>query len=355
MFRRVGTLQESPLSLFQVQPHFCVYSVMRNLFLILFSTLVISANAAVVHGGRLWSECNNGVVVVHSELLIAGFPQAVDSLFIDWGDGVEQVGTLASFTLCDTGNGTCTVRHDLTHAYSPGTFYVTLQIASRVAGIANMLNSGASTFMLQAEVVVDPNLVTNEAPHSLLPLFEAEMSSLQNNTITLNVTDADGDSIVWEMQPCLYATNYVDPDVAGGGTFLFDQTQQNYSWNPQVTGAYSVLFFFREWRQVTPGNWVMIGYSSQEILLDVNNAVGVEENSGTTFLNVYPNPATNEIHFAASNTTATTLEIIDAVGRVVLLKSLEPTSYEHTVDVSMLPAGVYAVRVGEVVERVVVE
>lgn len=328
---------------------------MRNLFLILFSTLVISANAAVVHGGRLWSECNNGVVTLHAELLVAGFPQPGDNLSIDWGDGVEQIEALTNYTSCDTGNGTCTVRHDLIHYYSPGSFYVTLQIASRVGGIVNMLNSGASTFMLQAQVVVDPNIAANEAPHSLLPVFEAEMSSLQSNTIALNVTDADGDSIVWEMQPCLYTTNYVYPDAAGGGTFLFDQTQQNYSWNPQVTGAYSVLFYFREWRQVTPGNWVMIGYSSQEILLDVNNAVGVTENSGATFLNVYPNPATSEIHITASNTTATTLEIIDAVGRVALSKSLEPNSHEHTVDVSTLPAGVYAVRVGEVVERVVVE
>lgn len=328
---------------------------MRNQLLLLFSLFVITTNAAVIHGGRLWSNCNNGVVIVHSELLIAGLPQATDSIRFDFGDGVEQFASLVDFTSCDTGNGTCIVRHDVVHTFSPGTYLATIQTDSRLGGIANMSNSGVSTFMLQASIVVDPNIGANEAPRSLLPEFESELSSLQNNTIALNVTDADGDSIVWQMQLCLNATNYVYPDVVGGGTFLFDQAQQNYSWAPQTSGAYSVSFFFSEFRQVGPGNWVLIGYSSQEILLDVNDVVNVEENTTTSFLQLYPNPATNEIRFSTTNANESTLEITDATGRVVLTKSLDPSSREHTVNISALTFGIYFVRVGEKVERVVVE
>jgi hypothetical protein len=58
---------------------------------------------------------------------------------------------------------------------------------------------------------------------------------------------------------------------------------------------------------------------------------------------IYPNPATDVITIQMSNTEASTIEIIDVTGKVVLIRNNQ--AQRATIDINNLPNGIYLVRV----------
>ena len=83
-------------------------------------------------------------------------------------------------------------------------------------------------------------------------------------------------------------------------------------------------------------------------VFSVSNTVGIaEEDAGLPQL--YPNPATDQLTvLLPPPTTATVVEVLDALGRVV--RTAVPVGPSAQMDVAALPAGVYHVRVaGQVV------
>lgn len=73
--------------------------------------------------------------------------------------------------------------------------------------------------------------------------------------------------------------------------------------------------------------------------------IGINEKSDKTQLSIYPNPTTGQ--FTVQGATGT-IEVYDLFGRLVL------TSTEPQVDMSAFPKGVYIVKAGEAVRKLVV-
>lgn len=97
-----------------------------------------------------------------------------------------------------------------------------------------------------------------------------------------------------------------------------------------------------------------------EIFEEMYNAVedhittGVAEHSASSPLSIYPNPSNGTFTVVTTaDQTATSLEIVNAVGEVVYTEQIRGKS-THVVDAG-LAAGVYCVRVGGAMKKVVVE
>ncbi len=63
--------------------------------------------------------------------------------------------------------------------------------------------------------------------------------------------------------------------------------------------------------------------------------------------NVYPNPVKDKLYIHTNNTTVATVEIIDAMGKVVVKesKNFNPDNQAQSLAVTLLPAGIYFVRI----------
>jgi hypothetical protein len=89
------------------------------------------------------------------------------------------------------------------------------------------------------------------------------------------------------------------------------------------------------------------------------NPAGVKENTSASNVNIFPNPASSAIHFAAKGSSIQSVELFDLTGRMVKqVSGLNAT--EYTVQREGLNAGLYFAKVkltkgGVVTKRVVVE
>ena len=68
---------------------------------------------------------------------------------------------------------------------------------------------------------------------------------------------------------------------------------------------------------------------------------------GVISLNVYPNPANNYINvrFESPNSLLASIKIVDQVGNVMISQNLDSIEINNVIDISMLPCGVYFLRV----------
>ena len=115
-------------------------------------------------------------------------------------------------------------------------------------------------------------------------------------------------------------------------------------------GKFQVNFVSDNWRQGT-------GFK-----LEYYAILGVDNNSGIENINVYPNPATNNINVAVKTTLNEdmTFQIIDMMGRVISSETL-PVSGDFTYNTSVenLAKGIYMMNVitskGKSVHKIVVE
>lgn len=310
-----------------------------TLLLSLLCSFGLTANINPTRAGRIWTECTGGnTYAVHVEILITGYPSLNDTVFWNFGDATSTIAPFYSFTRCDTMGNVCAVYYDISHVYSPGNYVITFETGNRMLGIDNIPNSVFTRFGLYAELIVDPNIGCNSSPVSDSVNLEVEWNSGMLNVTALNVIDPEGDSIRWWMiSPWNAATGYQFPDAPGGGTFSMSQSTQSFSWNPQSSGIYTVTFLFDEYREITPGNWMIVGVTTREVLIDVDNTAGIvspRENS----LSIFPNPVNDKV---IVTTTSPQIELViyDMTGRVVQAQLLK--SGENTVDVSGLAEGIY--------------
>ena len=91
-----------------------------------------------------------------------------------------------------------------------------------------------------------------------------------------------------------------------------------------------------------------IGYavgSNGIILKTVNSGIGIDEVKDVSMLAIYPNPTTGV--FTVQGATGT-IEVHDLFGRLVLHTN------ELQIDMSQQPNGVYIVRVGDAVRKLVI-
>lgn len=93
-----------------------------------------------------------------------------------------------------------------------------------------------------------------------------------------------------------------------------------------------------------------ITFISNAAKLTVNNTVGVNSINHTN-INIYPNPTNNLINIIGlPEHELTTVYIYNTQGKIILSKELTSSG---AIDLSSFPQGVYEIKIGEVVQRVV--
>ena len=78
-----------------------------------------------------------------------------------------------------------------------------------------------------------------------------------------------------------------------------------------------------------------------------NTTTGVSTPDLGNFLTIWPNPASDRINITVPffSTEGTQVELIDATGRTVQASPIASTVDQFTLDISMLPPGVWTLRI----------
>ncbi|HTF05455.1 MAG TPA: T9SS type A sorting domain-containing protein [Bacteroidia bacterium] len=280
-------------------------------------TSTLNANNTTTRAGCISLQTISGNIrSLDGKLLLSAPPTISDFALIHWGDGVDQSFQLNLFPVSNY-NGAYLVSIDAQHSYSPGSYTLSLECGRRVPWIRNMQNSDTSLFSLQADVVVDPNIGANSSPVNDTTNLEAEMTVVTINTISMTAPDAENDSVAWGRTIVSGAIGYVYPEMSGGGNFSLFSTLNNYEWNPQTPGLYSVCFSFEEWRLLINGNRILVGTVTREVLIDAGQVSAVTEHNITN-CSVFPNPTSQIITFQFSAVPQLrSLIIYDQLGREV--------------------------------------
>ncbi|OWP62989.1 hypothetical protein CDA63_11435 [Hymenobacter amundsenii] len=201
------------------------------------------------------------------------------------------------------------------HTYnSPGSYTVGYASVNRPAGVLNMANSLNESFYISTTITIDPFL-QNTSPALLAPAID-KGSIRQVFLHNPAAYDADGDSLVFELQPSKKAGNptevvnntpvvtvttgftfpnniagvaatqvaYSGPPAAQVGApaiFTIDSRTGQIVWNaPALAGIYNVAFVTREYRR-TPGSKArLIG----EVLRDMQIIVRNQTNRRPTIM-----------------------------------------------------------------------
>jgi hypothetical protein len=191
-----------------------------------------------------------------------------------------------------------------------------------------------------------------------------------------------------QWQKCLGGTNTDDAhsvqQTADGGYMVAGRTWSNdgdVTGNHDTTGQYSDYWLVKldssgnlQWQKCLGGTYNDQAYSVQQTAdggymvagsTDSNDGdvtgnhggadywvvklfpyvLGIEEETNNSFVNLFPNPATNELTIENGKLRIEKIELYNAVGEVVLNYQLSTINYQLSVDVSQLLPGVYFVAV----------
>ncbi|MBK6834759.1 MAG: choice-of-anchor B family protein [Bacteroidetes bacterium] len=83
-------------------------------------------------------------------------------------------------------------------------------------------------------------------------------------------------------------------------------------------------------------------------VLDMSSALGVKSSSTLNYLNIYPNPTTDELNIVISSekNAVIQMEIIDLMGRVIMKVDINKTEklLQHKINTSLLASGSYIIK-----------
>ncbi|TGD82639.1 gliding motility-associated C-terminal domain-containing protein [Hymenobacter wooponensis] len=182
---------------------------------------------------------------------------------------------------------------------------------NRSIGVKNMANSQGQSFYISSRITIDPALGINQSPILNAPAYDR---ASRNQVFLHNpaASDADGDSLSYELTPSQYvpggvaavlaqtgnnrntplpvrSTNFVYPNEIGsavqvpyvgppagipGAAALFDQDPKTGQvvWNaPLEVGDYNFAFRVREWRRVPGARARLIGEYIRDMQVTVGN------------------------------------------------------------------------------------
>lgn len=282
---------------------------------------------------------------MEAQLLVTVYPDSADEVELDWGDGNVQTEQMLNFAVTSAAHGFI-ISIYATHAYSPGYYTTYLRAGNRVPCISNIPSSDTTRFGLVGFLSVDPFFGCDGGPETDSSLLEIDMPVGLVTRVSMGAVDAQGDSVHWMLSSPLGGAGYVYPDVTGGGGFVQYPDDTSFEWDPQYGGLYAVMVAYSDYKLMPSGNWIAIGISSREILLNAGDAMAVDELSRNA-LAVYPNPADDMLYLSAPQEC---VELLNAQGQVVF-----SASQTNALNVSALPAGVYFLRTTDGVQEIVVK
>lgn len=245
--------------------------------------------------------------------------------------------------------------YSILHTYSgAGTFAISSSDPNRNAGIHNIPNSSSVPFSIEALLIISAGTTANSSPaFGIDPINQATLGVcfVEN----LMASDADGDSLSYELIPCA-APGYFYPEIQANGTLNMDQSG-TFTWcTPQFVAEYQVAYRVKEWRKNTSGTYVLIGSVMRDRQILVNpGPVGLKDWKESNTLLPYPNPVSSDLYL---DTEAASAEghysLIDLNGRTTELKAEPVAGDKLRFDLSFFESGLYFLRLeygGQVVYR----
>jgi len=152
--------------------------------------------------------------------------------------------------------------------------------------------------------------------------------------------------------------------VHSGGTPTTDYTTTGgtyattYSWNLTPTDAGTIAgttntgiatwnnsFIGTAYVEVQGVNSCGDGSFSNELTITVDNLVGIPETSKQKVLNIYPNPAKDNLNIISGKKLQVDVQMFNSLGSVVISKQKVNISGTYKLDISQLNPGVYFIRI----------
>lgn len=307
-----------------------------TIIVLIFGVTALCAQARVLGGDTWMRQINSNTMALRGWILLTEAPETQDSLTIDWGDALQQDICLGLYPFTITTQGAL-VQYEVLHSYSPGGYNVFVTGGKRVPYIRNIPNSENTNYMSVIYFEFYPNLPIISLPLADSVNFEVEMNVGVTNIIPQNATDANGDSIRF-YKLSAPAVGFVQPEIAGGGTFTYSSGNGYYSWNPDTAGLYVLYFGVYEYRLSPSMNWVSYGVHTREVLIDAGSVSSVNQNQTESSVSVVPNPSAGFFSLTCSQDISS-LSVYDVHGRTI--NNFKSYGNSATVDLSEEPAGVY--------------
>jgi hypothetical protein len=210
-----------------------------------------------------------------------------------------------------------------THTYpGPGNYIICFNESNRNAGINNIPNSVNQPFSLESYLVI-PTFGSGKNSSSVCSNLAIADGCSNNGCFTYNpsATDSDGDSLSYEILPCVTPGASL-PAAGTSGTFNINPVSGLLTWcSPQYNGDYNVIIKIKEWRKDDDGNNILMGYVIRDTQFNITTCTGVIElDNKNTLVTIYPNPTLNvfKIQLNEITTEEYSMYLIDMSGRVLL-------------------------------------
>lgn len=311
-----------------------------TIIVLIFGVTALCGQARVLGGDTWMRQINSNTMALRGWILLTEAPQTQDSLTIDWGDALQQDICLGLYPFTITTQGAL-VQYEVLHSYSPGGYNVFVTGGKRVPYIRNIPNSENTNYMSVIYFEFYPNLPITSLPLADSVNFEVEMNVGVTNVIPQNATDANGDSIRF-YKLSAPAVGFVQPEIAGGGTFTYSSGNGYYSWNPDTAGLYVLYFGVYEYRLSPSMNWVSYGVHTREVLIDAGSVSSIDENQTQRSVSVVPNPSAGKF-IVESAVNAISITVFDISGREVYFESANGRI--TSVELNDQPDGVYFISI----------
>jgi hypothetical protein len=277
----------------------------------------------------------------------------VHQIIIYYGDGTNDTILRTGKTLISTYESVQNI-YTCHHTYAgQGSYIISFADTFRTIGVVNIPNSANVGFCIESLININPFLGANNSPDFLsIPLDQAfAYNPFLYNSIA---NDVDGDSLSYKLMTC---RNENCADIAGytspptSNTYALNPITGDLLWDsPMALGDYNIAMLIEEWRM-----GMEIGYVLRDIQIHVKGGSGVENYFSNEKINIFPNPATNNL--TIETTEKASIEILNIQGQI--LKTITTAEKQTNIDVSDLSSGVYIIKAktekGVVVKKFVKE
>ncbi|MCU0359538.1 MAG: T9SS type A sorting domain-containing protein [Bacteroidia bacterium] len=238
--------------------------------------------------------------------------------------------------------------YSILHTYAgAGSYLIFSSDPNRNPGIHNIPNSSAVPFYIESQLIITPGTAANSSPiFGSDPINQATLGiCFVENLMT---TDADGDSLSYELIPCA-APGYFYPETGGGSTSL-DQSG-TFSWCvPQVIAEYQVAYKVKEWRKNGSGVYQFNGsvIRDQQILVKAGT-VELNELRPIDLFSVFPSPVSSQLIITNEGIISgrVKIELYDLQGKHLERDTEFSSTSQWIIPMQDLPSGLYLLKISD--------
>lgn len=252
---------------------------------------------------------------------------------INWGDNTTDTLLQEQQSL---GYDYIVFRYAKNHTFpGPGEYLISINDNSYLIELNNVQNSSQKSLLFEM-----PYNVIGDLSNTPVVIQSPALDwAYTDSTYIYNPStyDADGDSLVYELIPCVDST-YTFP--AASTSFDFNSVTGDIYWDkPISTGHNMIAYLIKEYRNETHINSIV-----RVMTINVTQNAGVsDQSSDDKKTMIYPNPFTTEI-FIKSSDKIKSVEIYNVLG--VMIQKIEYSPmFDLRIETSDLKKGAYFVKV----------